>query len=144
MIEQDTIRLLRECDAGVRMGVDSICQVLEHVRSRDLKSRLERSKAEHDKLASEIEKELARYEDEGKAPNPIAKTMSTMKTNMELMMHEDDATIASLMTDGCGMGVKSLNKYLNEFEAADERSKDICKRLIQLEESLIHQIRDFL
>lgn len=144
MIEQDTIRLLRECDAGVRMGVDSICQVLGRVRSRDLKSRLERSKAEHDKLASEIEKELARYEDEGKAPNPIAKTMSTMKTNMELMMHEDDATIASLMTDGCGMGVKSLNKYLNEFEAADERSKDICKRLIQLEESLIHQIRDFL
>lgn len=144
MIEQDTIRLLRECDAGVKMGVESICQVLEHVHSRDLKARLERSKAEHDKLASEIEKVLDRYEDEGKAPNPIAKTMSTIKTNMELMMHEDDATIASLMTDGCGMGVKSLNKYLNEFEAADERSKDICKRLIQLEESLAHQIRDFL
>lgn len=144
MIEQDTIRLLRECDAGVKMGVDSICQVLGHVHSRDLKARLDRSKAEHDKLASEIEKELDQYEDAGKAPNPIAKTMSTMKTNMELMMHEDDATIASLMTDGCGMGVKSLNKYLNEFEAADERSKDICKRLIQLEESLAHQIRDFL
>lgn len=144
MIEQDTIRLLRECDAGVKMGVDSICQVLGHVQSCDLKPRLERSKAEHDKLASEIKKELDRYEDAGKAPNPIAKTMSTMKTNMELMMHEDDATIASLMTDGCGMGVKSLNKYLNEFEAADERSKDICKRLIQLEESLARQIRDFL
>jgi len=144
MIEQDTIRLLRECDAGVRMGVDSICQVLPHVKSGDLKSRLEKSKAEHGKLSSEIERELARYQDEGKAPNPIAKGMSTMKTGMELMMHEDDKTIASLMTDGCNMGVKSLNKYLNEYEAADERSKDICKRLIHLEESLTHQIRDFL
>lgn len=144
MIEQDTIRLLRECDAGVRMGVDSIRQVLPHVKSGDLKARLEKSKAEHDKLSSEIEKELSRYQDEGKAPNPIAKTMSTMKTNMELMMHEDDKTIASLMTDGCGMGVKSLNQYLNEYEAADEKSKDICKRLIHLEESLTHQIRDFL
>ncbi len=144
MIEQDTVRLLRECDAGVRMGVDSICQVLPHVKSDDLKARLEKSKAEHDKLSSEIEKELSRYQDEGKAPNPIAKTMSTMKTNMELMMKDEDKTIASLMTDGCNMGVKSLNKYLNEYEAADEKSKDICKRLIHLEESLTHQIRDFL
>ena len=144
MIEQDTIRLLRECDAGVKMGVDSIEQVLPHICSGDLKARLEESRSEHEKLAKEIEHALARYEDDGKAPNPIAKTMSTMKTNMELMMHEDDKTIASLMTDGCNMGVKSLNKYLNEFEAADERSKDICKRLIHLEESLTHQIRDFL
>ena len=144
MIEQDTVRLLRECDAGVKMGVDSICQVLPHVKSNDLKARLEKSKTEHETLAREIEKALARFHDEGKAPNPIAKTMSTMKTNMELMMKEEDKTIASLMTDGCNMGVKSLNKYLNEFEAADEKAKDICKRLIHLEESLTHQIRDFL
>ena len=144
MIEQDTIRLLRECDAGVKMGVDSIEQVLPHVRSSNLKARLEKSRSEHEKLAKEIEHALARYQDDGKSPNPIAKTMSTMKTNMELMLNEDDKTIASLMTDGCSMGVKSLNKYLNEFEAADENSKDICKRLIHLEESLTHQIRDFL
>ena len=144
MIEQNTIRLLRECDAGVKMGVDSIEQVLPHVRSGNLKARLEKSRSEHEKLAKEIEHALARYQDDGKSPNPIAKTMSTMKTNMELMISEDDKTIASLMTDGCNMGVKSLNKYLNEFEAADENSKDICKRLIHLEESLTHQIRDFL
>ena len=144
MIEQDTIRLLRECDAGVKMGVDSIEQVLPHVRSGNLKARLEKSRSEHEKLAKEIEHALARYQDDGKSPNPIAKTMSTMKTNMELMISEEDKTIASLMTDGCNMGVKSLNKYLNEFEAADENSKDICKRLIHLEESLTHQIRDFL
>jgi len=34
MIEQDTIKLLRECDAGVKMGVSSIDEVLDHVRIR--------------------------------------------------------------------------------------------------------------
>lgn len=29
MIEQDTIRLLRECDAGIQMGVSAIDDVLE-------------------------------------------------------------------------------------------------------------------
>ena len=33
MIEQDTIKLLRECDAGVKMGVSSIDDVLGQVRS---------------------------------------------------------------------------------------------------------------
>ena len=29
MIEQDTIRLLRECDAGIKMGVSSIDDVFD-------------------------------------------------------------------------------------------------------------------
>ena len=37
MIESDTIKLLRECDAGVRMGVASIDDVFDHVRSEKLK-----------------------------------------------------------------------------------------------------------
>ena len=67
-----------------------------------------------------------------------------MKTNMKLAMEESDETIADLMTDGCNMGVKSLNKYLNEYEAADEVSKDIAKRLIHLEEKLAVDIRSYL
>ena len=31
MIEQDTIKLLRECDAGVKMGVTSIDDVFEQI-----------------------------------------------------------------------------------------------------------------
>ena len=42
------------------------------------------------------------------------------------------------------MGVKSLNKYLNEYAAADEESKDICKKLIKLEEELAIEMRDYL
>ena len=70
--------------------------------------------------------------------------MSWMKTGMKLAMDDSDGTIADLMTDGCNMGVKSLNKYLNEYEAADEVSKDIAKRLINLEEKLAVDIRSFL
>ena len=67
-----------------------------------------------------------------------------MKTNMKLGMEESDATIAGLMTDGCNMGVKSLNQYLNQYKAADEVSKDITKRLINLEEKLTVDIHQYL
>ena len=67
-----------------------------------------------------------------------------MKTNMKLGMDYSDQTIADLMTDGCNMGVKTLHKYLNQYEAADERSKDIAKKLINLEETLTLDIRQYL
>ena len=144
MVEQDTIKLLRECDAGVKMGISSIDDVLEHVQHQPLYDRLTKCKAEHEQLQGEIQQLLGKYEDEGKNPNPIAKGMSWIKTNMKLGIEDSDATIAELMTDGCNMGVKSLNRYLNQYKAADEVSKDITKRLINLEEKLTVDIRQYL
>ena len=144
MIEQDTVKLLRECDAGTKMGISSIDEVLSHVENKDFKKKLTVCKEEHEKLQTEIDKLLGKYHDEGKDPNPIAKGMSWMKTNMKLGMEDSDATVAGLMTDGCNMGVKSLNRYLNQYKAADEVSKDIAKRLINLEEKLTIDIRQFL
>ena len=144
MIEQDTIKLLRECDAGIKMGITSIDDVLGHVKNEEFFEKLTICRDEHDKLQSEIQKLLGKYQDEGKDPNPIAKGMSWMKTNVKLSIEDSDATIADLMTDGCNMGVKSLNRYLNQYKAADEVSKDITKRLINLEEKLTVDIRKFL
>lgn len=144
MIEQDTIRLLRECDAGVNMGISSIDDVLKYVRSDRLTHALNRCKTEHQLLETEIRGQLDRFGDRGKRPNPVSKKMAGLMTDLKLTVHESDKTIADLMTDGCNMGVKSLNRYLNEFKAADAVSKDIAKRLIHQEERLTAAVRDFL
>ncbi len=144
MIESDTIKLLRECDAGVKMGISSIDDVIEFTHSEGLTKLLKECKKEHSTLDREIQAELDRFSDDGKNPNPIAKGMSWLKTTVKLTVNESDATIADLMTDGCNMGVKSLNKYLNEYEAADEKAKDIAKRLINSEERLAIDIRNYL
>lgn len=144
MAEQDTIRLLRECDAGVKMGVASIDDVLDYVSDEEFKKLLTHCKEEHIELNDKVQKLLEEYHDDGKDPNPMAKSMSWMKTNMKLVMHESDQTIADLMTDGCNMGVKSLHKYLNQYKAADEKSKDIAKKLINIEEKLTVDIRSYL
>ena len=144
MIESDTIKLLRECDAGVKMGITSIGEVLSYVSDESLKKSLNRCMDKHIELKEDMQSLLARYHDEGKNPNPVAKGMSWMKTNVKLVMNESDKTIADLMTDGCNMGVKSLEKYLNQYKAADEKTKDIAKRLVNIEESLAIDIRKYL
>ena len=126
------------------MGVSSIDDVLKYVKSEEYKTFLLDCKKEHEQLDREIQEQLDKFNDEGKNPNPMAKGMSWMKTNIKITLDASDSTIADLMTDGCNMGVKSLNRYLNEYKAADEFSKDICKRLINLEEKLTIQSRKFL
>ncbi len=144
MIEQDTIRLLRECDAGIRMGVASIDDVQKHAKGEEMKRILADCKEAHEVLGEDLERALSRFGDEGKAPNPIAKGMSWMKTELKLAMCEKDSTIADLMVDGANMGVKSLSRYLNEYKAASDDAKSIAKRLITLEDALANDLRRYL
>ena len=67
-----------------------------------------------------------------------------MKTSMKLGLHATDAIIADLMTDGCNMGIKSLSGYLNQYKAAEEKAKDITKKLIKLEDRLATDMRAYL
>jgi hypothetical protein len=67
-----------------------------------------------------------------------------MKTNMKMTIDNSDATVADLITDGCDMGIKTLNRYLNQYKAADEKSKAICGKLIDIEEQLRKDLRTYL
>ena len=140
----DTVKLLRECDAGIKMGVASINDVINDVKSNDFKSLLYDCRNQHEKLQEEIDTLLDEHQDDGKNPNPMAKGMSWMKTNMKMAVDGSDKTVANLMTDGCNMGVKSLSKYLNQYKSADSKSKDITSRLIQIEDKLSTDIRQYL
>ena len=140
----DTVKLLRECDAGVKMGVDSIDDVLDNVENETFHDLLSKSKYEHQKLGVEIGSLLDEHAESGKNPNPVAKSMSWMKTNAKLLADPSDKTIADLMTDGCNMGVKSLSRYINQYTSADEKSKDIAERLVNIELQLTDDIRCYL
>ena len=144
MIEPDTIKLLRECDAGIKMGAHTIDDLLGHVKSPKLSALMKTCREEHRKLDREVRGLLGQYGDEGKDPGFLAERMAEMKTGMKLTLDGGDSTVADLMTDGCNMGVKSLSRYLNQYAAADEKSKDIAKRLISLESDTVHDMRDFL
>ena len=144
MVQEDTIKILKECNSGVNMGVSSIEEILDNVQNSQLKKILSDNKTEHQRLGSEIHQILNKYNESGKEPNVMAKGMSWLKSNVMMAADTSDHTVADLITDGCNMGVKSLNRYLNKYAAADEQSKDIAKKLIDLEHQLTIDIRPYL
>lgn len=144
MIEHDTIELLRECDAGIQMGISAIDEVKDHAKDSKFRTMLDDYQREYANLQNEIQGILHDYRDEGKDPNPLAKGMAWLKTNFTIAMKESDQTISDLLTDGCNMGIKSLNKYLNQYAAADGRAKDFTRRLIELQDRQLKELARYL
>lgn len=140
----DTRKLLRECDAGIKMGIASLDDVMSEVTSPELQQRLKDSKREHEKLRADTEKQLCNIKDAGKSPNPAAKAMSHMKTKMAVAVNGCDSTAARLVTKGCDMGIKSLNRYLDKYGAADKRSVDLTREIIAAEQSLRADLEKYL
>ncbi len=144
MENKDTIHLLKECDAGSKMAVTSLDEVMESVQDEKLKEILTKSKDHHEKLGNEIHSMLIQYHSEEKDPNPMAKSMSWLKTNMKMSMDKSDATVADLLTDGCNMGIKSLYKYMNQYPNAESKVKNLCNNLIDIERELRKELRGYL
>lgn len=140
----DTVKLLRECDAGTKMAVASIDELLDKASDPSLAELLTTSKQHHERLGNKIHGLLTDYKSDDKDPAPMAKSMSWMKTNWKMNIGKSDATIADLITDGCNMGVKSLYRYLNEYCLADDTSKNICGEIINIEEQLAEELRTYL
>ena len=141
---QDTIELLKECNSGVKMGVSAIDEVIDHVDDTRLESILKKSSEEHSKIGSEVHMLLNEYGESEKEPNPMAKGMSWLKTNIMLAAKESDSTVADLITDGCNMGVKSLLRYKNKYKAANDKAKKLAQELIEIEEDLRKDMREYL
>lgn len=144
MENTDTVKLLQECDAGTKMAVTSIDEVLEKVSDSGMKQLLRESRDHHEKLGNEIHSLLNKHGSEEKEPSAMARGMSWMKTNVKLGVDNSDATVADLITDGCNMGVKSLNKYLNQYKAADGKSKELSTKLISIEQQLCKDLKKYL
>ncbi len=144
MPNEDTIKLLKECNSGVKMGVSSIGDVLDKVEDKKLRNILYENKTRHEQLGNETRDLLNKYHDSGKEPNIMAKSMSWMKTELETSFNPGDDTIADLITDGCNMGVKSLRKYLNQYPTAEDKVKEVTSNLINLEQQLATDIKDYL
>lgn len=140
----DTEKLLLECNSGIKMGVDSINHVMPYIKNPAMKKALNACKDKHAVLGDETHREILKTRIDPKDPHPIAKVMADVSTRMKITLKRTDNEIASVMTDGCNMGIKSLYKYLNEYRNADETAKDLTKRLISVEQELRTDLREYL
>ena len=143
-VSQDTVELLKECDAGCKMAIDSMEQICKYVTDDQLKSLITKYNADHIKIEEDIHRMLNQMGEEEKSPNPIAKASSWVQSEVKMMMKGDTHQAASLLTDGCNMGIKSLCEYKNSYKAADDKSVNMCEKICNIERKMVEDLQKFL
>lgn len=144
MPNQDTVNLLTECNSGSKMAVDAIDQIMPHARSNRLKNILQQNKTRHEALGNSLHTQLAEAGQLPQDPPVMAKAMSHLQSGVKLAMDPTDHQVASLLVDGCNMGVKSVSGYLNQYPAASGEARHTAEELVGIEQQLADQLKSFL
>lgn len=143
-VNGDTVSLLKECDSGCKMATDSIEQIGQFVSNPELSEVIAKYNHDHIALGEDIHQLLNKIGEPEQDPSLMAKAFSWMSSQMKMMVKGDTHEAASILTDGCNMGIKSLNEYKNQYKAADADATRICEKLIQMEKDFMGDLEKFL
>lgn len=143
-MNEDTVKLLKECNAGCKSATNSMEQVQPFISNEKFKAIIDNYNNKHIQIGDECHQLLNQTGEDEKDPKASAKIFSWISTELKLMVNDDTKKIADIMVDGCNMGIKSLSKYLNQYTSASSESIDLVKRLITLEKDFMNDLLGFL
>lgn len=143
-MNEDTLKLLQECDSGCKMAVDSMDQALGYTKDEELKKLLEQYKEKHKRLEQETSEILHNGGYEDKKPGIMATAFAWITAETKLMWDDDNNQIAKLMMNGANMGIQSITEYRHKYKKADEDVQTIAKKLVRVEEEFLQELKRFL
>lgn len=143
-MDEQTTKLLKECNVGCKMALRSMEQVEDYLEDSELENVVSDYKKEHEKYEKETSRLLMQAGAVKKEPSPMAAASSWITTEMRLLMKGDCHQIAKLMMNGCNMGIQSIAKCQNECKQASKEARDIADGLIKTEEDFMTRMQTFL
>ena len=96
-----TVCLLKECDSGCKMALDSMAQIKGYVSDQKLKNTIDGYEKKHQAMEEEAYKQLKSLGEGGKEPEMMAAAFSRMSTGMKMLMKDDNRQAAKILMDGC-------------------------------------------
>lgn len=141
---EDTIHLLQETSSGCKMAIDTIDHIESHVEDKQLREIMNKYHESHVDLQQECMRALYEAGVENKEPNAFAQTFATVQSRVKMFMDDDKSMAASILTDGCNMGVKTMSENINKYKNANEDSKMMAERLRNMEERMAGDLQPML
>lgn len=143
-LNKDSIELLAQVNAGCKMAIDSLEQVEKYVDDKRMIDIIKKYNEAHIKIEDDSHRMLNNAGQEEQEPSIWAKTFAQMQAKIKLLMKDDVHQAASILTDGCNMGIKSLWEYKNSYKTADAKSVELCERLCNLEGQMLAELQPLL
>ena len=150
MSEQNTITatksFLDELYKNVKMGADSIIDLMPKVSDRGLREEMTAELEHYEGFAKEIRAILFEDGEEPKEESFMSRLGVKMGVMMNTMMDETTSHIADMMIQGATMGITDTTKLVreNENSSCSEAALALARRIIKYEEESIERLKEFL
>lgn len=141
-----SLSLLEAMYKNVRMGADSIIDIMPKIIDEDLRSELTSELERYDEFSKEIEKIFLNIGKEAKDQGIFAKLGTKMSVAVNTLVDVTTSHIAEMMIQGGTMGITDATKLLREYEttSCSEDVLDLTRRIIKYEEETVERLKKFL
>lgn len=141
-----TLSLLEAMYKNVRMGADSILDIMPKVANEELRTELTSELERYGEFSKEIETAFLDAGEKVKDEGMLAKLGTKMSVAMNTMVDSTTSHIAEMMIQGGTMGITDATKLLREYEntSCSEEALNLARRIIKYEEETVERLKEFL
>lgn len=144
--QSSTEALLSRLFKNVKMGADSIIELLPKVDDVKFKSDLTLQLNGYEGFAAKINDQLKELNGKAEEESFMTKMSAKVGSVMNTLMDSSVSHIADMMIQGSTMGITDTIKLLREFEntTASEASLSLTRAIIKFEEENIERLKPYL
>lgn len=131
---------------NMKMGADSIINLLPKVEDEKIKTRMTEQLDGYEKFAAEAQRVLDAEGVTPKEENAMAKIGAKMGMSMKTMVDSTSSHIAELLMEGSVMGISEMTRTLRNFENSrcSEELLRLSRDIIAFEEDNFEKAKAFL
>lgn len=138
--------LLQDIYANVKMGSESIMNIMPKVKDREMKAFMVTQLDQYEKYASQAKKKLDEKGASAKEESAMTKMSAKMGMAMQTMMDSTTSHIAEMMVQGSTMDVTDLLQKVSAYSSYPECDDAIAfaKDIVDFEEKNVEKMKQFL
>ena len=129
---------------NVKMGADSIIDLLPKVHDAGLRSAMTVQLDGYEKYAARAAKELGKRDATAKEENLMVRMGAKMGIAMQTLISSDTGHIAEMMIEGSNMGITDMTKLLNSCKTVDGEAARLAREIVEFEERNIEALKRYL
>ena len=129
---------------SAEMGCDGVKNVRKGKISSAMNSVLTNQLARYGKIYSTAGVMLEKLGEELHHVSPVAKKMARLSANRDLKRDPSGSHIAEMMIKGNTMGVNKMAQHLRNYDRTDPNITLLAKKMLDVEQEHINELRGFL
>ena len=144
--KNSTAALLDRMYKNVKMGADSIINLMPKVQREELRTEMTTELSKLEEYSTQINKMIAEEGVEAKEENVVSRMSAKMGMAMNTMMDSTTNHIAEMMMEGYTMGIADMTKDIREYEntTASEASLKLAREVVNYYERCYDRMKKFL